>query len=69
MIPQPACPVPKIENKTSVWNDHDKEILNEVQKHCKRIYTEDYCVKVIEKTGENSYRVTCFIPIRVQGEK
>jgi len=65
------CPPPKIENSTKVWEQHDKMVLEEAQKNCKRFYGDNYCIKVIEKTGENAYRVTCFIPpvVKTQGEK
>lgn len=69
MIGAPKCPPPKIENQTTVWNDHDKEVLKEVEGHCERIYGDGYCLKVIKKTGENSYQVLCFIPVTIQGDK
>lgn len=67
MIPAPKCPPPKIDNQTEVWNDHDKEVQKEVEGHCEKIYGEGYCVKMIRKTGENSYQVLCYSPIKVQG--
>lgn len=66
MIVLGKCPAPKIENQTKVWNDHDKEIASEIPKHCARVYGEGYCARVIEKVGENQYKVRCFQPIEIQ---
>lgn len=60
------CPKPKIENVSKDWTSHDEEVSAEVAKHCKRVYGDDYCARVIKKTGDNSYQVICFIPIRIQ---
>jgi len=62
MITLQACPVPKIENKTEQWTQHDAEVLKQAQDHCKRFYGEGHCIRVIEKTGENSYKVLCYLP-------
>lgn len=54
------CPAPKIENKTSLWSSHDKDVLKQAEKHCKTFYGEDHCIRVITKTGDNSYQVICY---------
>lgn len=54
------CPKPKIENVTKQWNDHDKQVQNEAEKQCKVFYGEDYCIRIIKKTGDNSYQVLCY---------
>jgi hypothetical protein len=56
------CPNPVIKNNTKVWNEHDQQVLNEVKNHCRIFYGENNCVKVIEKTEENSYKVLCYEP-------
>ena len=56
------CPLPKVDNKTSEWSLHDKDVLEQAKKQCRTFYGEDACVRKIEKTGENSYKVVCFDP-------
>lgn len=62
MILLANCDVPKIENTTQEWNEHDKQVLEEVKQHCKVFYGENACVRVLKKTGDNRYQVLCYDP-------
>lgn len=57
-----ACQPPKIQNKTKEWTQHDQDIVKQAENHCKVFYGQDYCIRVIIKTGDNAYRVICYDP-------
>jgi|GEM_PF-2755317 len=61
-MPTPICPKPTIENQTNAWTAHDQQVLSDTARQCKHFYGENYCIKVLKKTGENSYQVLCYIP-------
>ena len=57
---QVKCETPQIKNQTQVWSTHDKEMVEHAQKQCRIIYGDNYCLRLLVKVDENTYKVICY---------
>jgi len=54
-----VCGVPTVINKTEVWSDHDKYILNTAKQRCGEKFPEAPCLTTFVKKEELVYWAIC----------